>query len=161
VTPVRLISLRLRKTSTMPRMKSTWEDIDLPVLTAAIQYIEDHDYGLLPQAGDLAPILGLTLIEVGKAIKRLDGAYLEMFGTMGGLGSYGVKQIYPEGRRAARQWPSPEGEAEKLIRELQEAADREPDPQRKSKLKAAGAALGDVGVKVVGEVLAKLAAGAM
>lgn len=48
-----------------------------------------------------------------------------------------------------------------MIKELQEAAERESDPARRSRLKAAGTALGDVGVKVVGEVLAKLAGGAM
>lgn len=142
-------------------MEDTWTRIDLPVLAAAIQYIEDHDYGSLPQAYDLAPALGLDADEIGKAIKRLDGVYVEMFGTMGGLSSNGVKEIYPEGRRAVGQWPSPEGVADKLIQELQDAADREVDPVRKSRLKAAGAALADVGVKVVGEVLAKLASGAI
>jgi len=141
-------------------MEDTWARIDRPVLVAAIKYIEDHDFGSMPQAYDLAPELGLDADEVGKAIQRLDGAYIKMFGTMGGLSQNGVEKIYPEARRAVGQWPSPESAARLLMQELRAAEDREADPLRKSRLKAAGSALSDVGVKVLGEVLAKLAAGA-
>jgi hypothetical protein len=36
-------------------LESTWAKIDLPVLAAAVNYIEANDWAQLPQAFDLAP----------------------------------------------------------------------------------------------------------
>jgi hypothetical protein len=41
-----------------------------------VQYIEDHDYGLLRHAYDLASMVGLDPDEVGKALLGLNGEYL-------------------------------------------------------------------------------------
>lgn len=87
-------------TPTVTGVEDTWTRVDLPVLTAAVKYIEDHNYGSWPQAYDLAPDLGLDREEVGKALERLDGTYIEMSATMGGLSHNGVDKIYPEARRA-------------------------------------------------------------
>ncbi|HEX6073909.1 MAG TPA: hypothetical protein VFZ32_01445 [Micromonosporaceae bacterium] len=146
-------------TEGMAMVEPTWEKIDLPVLRAAVQYIEEHDYGSLPQAYDLAPIVGLDADEVGKALLRLDGAYIRSSGTMGGLADQGVDKLYPEARRAVGQWPTPEELADRLIQALSQAAEKEPDEERRGWLKRTAAYLGtagrDIAVEVAGTAIAR------
>lgn len=126
-------------------MESTWEAQDLPVLTAAVKYIEDNDYNLLPQAYDLAPLVGLDADDVGKSLLRLNGVYIEALLVMGGLSQVGVKKLHPRVREAVGQWPSPEQWAESILAGLQEEVEAEPDPGRRTKLKQTAAFLGSAG----------------
>ncbi|MEV2242212.1 hypothetical protein [Micromonospora sp. NPDC049891] len=135
-------------------MTDTWTSIDLPVLKAAVKYIEDRDYGEFPQAYDLAPLLDIDENEVGKAMLRLDGTYIEAFRTGGGLCRTGVRRIYPAARSAVGQWPTPEAVAERLLAALQAAADVESDTEKRSKLKQAAAFLGEGGRDLLVNVLA-------
>ena len=56
-------------------------------------------------------------------------------------------------RRAVGQWPSPEVWVERLVQALHEAAEREPDPERRGRLRAMAEGLGgfarDVAVGVL------------
>ncbi|MEU4576086.1 hypothetical protein [Nonomuraea sp. NPDC023979] len=136
-----------------PTVESTWDRYDRPVLAAAIRYIEERNYQYLPQAYDLAEQLGLDAEEVGKALLRLNGEYIKTSLTGGGLPHAMVEKIYPAGRRAAGQWPSPEQMAEDLIARLQAAAEAEPDPEKKGKLRQTAAFLGTAGKDLFIEVL--------
>jgi hypothetical protein len=142
-------------------MDMTWYTRDLPVLTAALQFLEEHDYTLLPEVSDLAPIIGLDEMDVAKALKALDGEYLETHTTLGGLTSTTVEEVLPAGRRAAGQWPTPELVAERLVAGLEAAAANESDPERKSKLKQTSIFLGSAGkdllINLVASVIARSA----
>jgi hypothetical protein len=60
-------------------------------------------------------------------------------------------------RRAVGAWPTPESIAARLISALDEAADREPDPERKGWLRKTAAYLGNAGrdlaVKIGGSAI--------
>jgi len=61
--------------------------------------------------------------------------------------------VTDEARQAVGQWPSPQVWVERLIQALLEAAEREPDPERKGRLRALAEGLGgfarDVAVGVL------------
>lgn len=55
-------------------------------------------------------------------------------------------------RRAVGAWPTPESIADRLISALDEAADREPDPERKGWLRKTAAYLGNAGRDLAVEI---------
>jgi hypothetical protein len=61
--------------------------------------------------------------------------------------------ITDEARQAVGQWPSPQVWVDRLVQALHEAAEREPDPERKGRLRAMAEGLGgfarDVAVGVL------------
>jgi hypothetical protein len=60
-------------------------------------------------------------------------------------------------------WPGaqPQDLAENLLAVLEERAEQETDPVRKSRLRQVGQTIREIGIPVIGEVLARVAAGAM
>ena len=85
----------------------------------------------------------------------LDGTYLELTKHMtgGDVGPWFVATVYPSARTAVGQWPSGEAWTDRIVKALSEAADREPDETKRSKLRATADALGgfarDVAVGVL------------
>jgi hypothetical protein len=142
-------------------VEPTWDRYDRPVLGAVIRYIEDHHFRLMPQAYDLAPQLDMEAEDVGKALLRLNGEYLKTVAVGGGLSQVLVEKVHSDARRAVGQWPSPEEIAEDLVARLQAAADVEPDPGKRSKLRQTAAFLGSGGkdllIGVLGSVIANQA----
>jgi hypothetical protein len=59
-----------------------------------------------------------------------------------------IEGISERTRRELGSWPSPENLVAQLVTALTEAADREPEPEQKSRLRAAAEALGDVAREV-------------
>jgi hypothetical protein len=139
-------------------MDPTWETLDRPVLTAAVQYIEDHGWERMPQAYDLAPIVGATADEVGKALLRLEGEYIEVFRPLGGLTQVGVNKVHADARRVVGQWPSPADLADSIVAEMQVAADAEPDGDKRNKLKQTAGFLGSSGKDLFVNLLASVIA---
>jgi hypothetical protein len=140
-------------------MQPTWESLDRPVLAAAVQYVEDHDWRKWPQAYDLAPVVGATPEDVGKALLRLNGEYIEASVPLGGLTQVCVDKILGSARRAIGQWPTPESLAERIVEELTTAADAEPDAKNRDKLKQTAVFLGSSGkdlfINILASVIAK------
>ncbi len=54
-----------------------------------------------------------------------------------------IEGVTDEARRAVGQWPSPEVWADRIVRGLLDAADREPDQEQRSRLRAVAEGLGD------------------
>lgn len=142
-------------------MEMTWYTRELPVLAAAIEFLEEHDYDRHPQPIDLAPMVGLEPMEVAKAVKLMDGEYLRAELDLVGLSAITVREVYPAGRRAAGQWPTGELVAQQLVAGLEKAAETETDPERKSKLKQTAVFLGSSGkdllINIAASVIAKSA----
>jgi hypothetical protein len=140
-------------------MESTWAaTIDLRVLEAAVQYMEDNEYGKLPQAYDLAPSLKLSPEELGKSLLRLQDEYIDIYRPGGGLSNVGVQRIRASARRAIGQWPTAERVATRIIQDLDSAAETERDPEQKARLKQTAAFLGSSGKDLLINILASVIA---
>lgn len=133
--------------------RDTWFQIDLPVLDAAVDLFKDQPVS----ADEIAEVTALDEETVGLALSRLDGSFLRVEATYGGWQYASVDEIYPDARRAVGQWPSAEVLAERILSQLTKAADQEPDPAKKSKLRALAKAAGEVGTNAVGGIIATAA----
>ncbi len=116
-------------------MESTWESRDVLVLDAAVRRVDEHGAPPGPTVTQLAKMTGLSVADVGRALAALSGQYVEISRGHGPEGSRRVDGIYPEARRAVGQWPTLEGWADRLIAALTEAADNEPDEQKRGRLR--------------------------
>lgn len=117
-------------------MEDPWTNRDLLVLEAAVRAL-DADLTKFPEGQDLALTTGLEVGDVGRAFKALDGEYMQVAMTMGGPASWHVSAVTSEARRIVGQWPTPEALVDKLINSLNTAAEREEDPEKRTKLRAA------------------------
>ena len=70
---------------------------------------------------------------------------------------HSVRGITDEARRAVGQWPTPEAVADRIVAALLEAAEREPDRQKQTKLRAAAETLGSFGRDLLVNVAANVA----
>jgi hypothetical protein len=136
-------------------MKSTWESRDLPVLDAVVDHFDEHGArGELPTAAYFAERTGLDVAQVDRAVKALSPTYLQAVESLSeGPGHIAVSGITDAARRAVGQWPSPEVWADDIIRALLEAAERESDPERRSRLRATAEGLAGFGRDVLVGVL--------
>jgi hypothetical protein len=131
-------------------MESTWEPRDLPVLEAVVRYFDEHPQGVMLRCEEVAKLAGRDPAEVYRALKILEPTYVRL---ALGLGSPSVRGVTDQARRVVGQWPSAELWVEHLVQALREAAEREPDPERRGRLRALAEGLGgfarDVAVGVL------------
>ena len=103
-------------------------------------------------------MVGLDPEDVGKALLRLDGEYIEASRSFGGLSLVDVDRVHPKARRAVGQWPSPMDLAERVLGGIQEAAESELDEKR-GKLRQTAAFLDSSGkdlfINLLASVIAK------
>jgi hypothetical protein len=130
-------------------MESTWETRDLPVLDAIVRYFDEHDGPEIPDVETFARITGMDPGQVARAVRALSPRFIKTAATMGGLMHVAIMGVTDEARQAVGQWPSPELWADRIIQALREAADREPDPARKSRLRATAEGLASFGRDVL------------
>jgi hypothetical protein len=141
----------------------TWTSRELPVLQAMVEYLDDPAHTHIGPAG-IAELSGLDEDQVVRALRALAEATPPFI-----QGSQPAQCTYPvlvtgvseRARRAVGQWPSGEQLAEELLRRLQQAADDEPDPERRGRLRQATTVLGGVARDVVVEVASAVAARSM
>jgi hypothetical protein len=135
-------------------MESTWEPRDLPVLDAVVRYFDEHPQGVMLSCKEVADLAGRDPTDVYRALKILQPTYLRLAEGLGhGPTSSSVRGVTDEARRAVGQWPSAEMWVDRLVAALREAAEREPDPERRGRLRAMAEGLGgfarDVAVGVL------------
>jgi hypothetical protein len=134
-------------------MESTWETRDLPVLDAIVRYFDQHDGPEIPDVETFAKRTEIDPGQVGRAVRALSPRFIKTQATLGGLTEVGIMGVTDEARQVVGQWPSPEVWVDRLAEALREAAEREPDPERKSRLRAMAEGLGgfarDVAVGVL------------
>jgi hypothetical protein len=140
-------------------MESTWETRDLPVLEVVVRYFDENAGMLYPQVHDLVEITGQEPMEVYRALKALEPDYVRLQEVMSGgdPNPHTVRAITSEARRAVGQWPTPEGLADRIVAALLEAAEREPDEKKRTKLRAAAETLGSFGRDLLINVAANVA----
>lgn len=136
--------------------------VDLPVLEAAARLEEGDDahFGLDALVAETA----FENATVKESLRRLEGSYVT-FTAMAGDGDplMAVRNVrlLPAGRRATRQWPSPEETVTALAEALNAAAESETDAQQASRLRNAATAVGgvsrDLATNIAATVLARFA----
>ena len=134
-------------------MESTWETRDLPVLDAIVRYYDEDDSAQIPDVQTFAEITGMDPSQVARAVRALSPRFIKTGPSMGGLMDVAIMGVTDEARQVVGQWPSPEVWVDRLAEALREAAEREPDPERRGRLRAMAEGLGgfarDVAVGVL------------
>lgn len=134
-------------------MKDTWFSRDLPVLDAAVSLLDEG----VPhtRVSAIAERSGLEVDDVASALLALRDEYLDLLVT-GDPAAWIVRRVTSGARRAVGQWPSPENVVDALAEAFGSAADQEPDPERKGRLRQVAGFLGSTGRGVATEVVSKV-----
>lgn len=117
-------------------MEPTWFGRDLPVLEAVVAMLEN---GPMVTEAAIVEATGRDLADVRRALGALDGAYVHRGSEMAG---FYVDAVTAEARRAVGQWPTGESLVSQLVEGLTAAAEKEVDPERKSRLRQVAGLLG-------------------
>jgi hypothetical protein len=110
-------------------------------------------------AGQVAGMTGLPLDDVAAAFYALEGDYVvQVLARMGNpADGLHVKQVTGDARRAVGQWPTADSLVTQLTEAFSAAADRESDPEQKTRLRKLAELLGgasrDIVVNVVNQVV--------
>lgn len=127
-------------------MEETWTSRDLPVLRAIVEVFERT--GRVMHPNEIVQQSGLTGDQVERALNALEGENPPFITKLDRRASGGISLIgRPTGhaRRAVGAWPSAETMADQIVQALEEAAEREPDTERKSWLRQSASYLGNAG----------------
>lgn len=123
---------------------SVWVSRDFPVLAASATAC---DLGSSPRVGDLAEATGLEVHAVRRSVVALERTdYVRLERRYGGV--VGVRDVTGKAYSATGLHPDGEDALQTLVRMLQEAADRTPDAEEKTRLRRAANALGDIAGQV-------------
>lgn len=136
---------------------STWEDRDLPVLCAIVEMADAGAWHIEPE--EIAQRIGFDENLVNVALWALAAETPPHFeyedvSTFGGRAMAGIRNPTGHARRTVKTWPTPEDLADRLTRALAQAADDEPDAEKRSKLRAAASWFGNAGRDVLVDVTA-------
>jgi hypothetical protein len=135
-------------------MEETWASRDLPVLDAAVRLLED-DYEV--HVADIAARTGFDVGTVAASLDALEGEYVvEVSRTMGDPSVWFITKVTATARRAVGQWPAPEGLVDQLAAAFAAAAEKEPDPEEKGRLRQVAGFLGSAGRDVATDVVSKV-----
>ncbi|PZM98423.1 MAG: hypothetical protein DIU79_00105 [Actinobacteria bacterium] len=138
----------------MEDIEDTWFSRDLPVLKAVVQLIDKE--GPLLDMEKVEEITGFDTETVDRALVALRDEYPPLFVKPSGAGNRRVAVIMNvtgEARRRVGQWPTPETLAEKVVAEILERAENEPDPQKRGWWKALGEWVANTGSNTVSALL--------
>jgi hypothetical protein len=134
-----------------------WSQRDLPVLRACVEHYDDpnaHRSKL-----DLKTTTGLSDDQISRALNALGLAeppYLKIARSIGRIEPGFVLGVTERAYRAVGAWPTAEGLAANLAEAFDRAADAEPDPEQKSKLKSIAGWLGGAGRSIAVDVATRL-----
>jgi hypothetical protein len=144
--------------TTASGISDTWASRDLPILAAALRRL---DAGEDPSLEDIRADAGLTVAQLAAGLKALEGAsppYIEVGYTGGWTDDQAngwVDRVSERARRELGAWPSAASLVADLVEALSAAADAEPEPERKSRLRTAADFLGGAARDVAVSVLAQ------
>lgn len=137
-------------------MESMWES-DRRVLAAVVTLYER--FGQPLRVSDVRTELGDEPDDnaLTQSLRRLaDHGYIEGIGSWQ-AGILRIKRVTEKGLRASGFWPSQDEAFERMLRALEEAAEREPDPERKSKKRMIAEAFARAGREIGIEVISAAA----
>ena len=139
-------------------MDSTWESRDLPVLEAVVEACDRETYA---DPGAMTRATGLAYEEVQRALRALSAEQPRLFTAQSQANGdiFLVTGATGEARRRVGAWPTPESLADRIVEAVNEAAERTADPERRTLLREAGRALGNVGQAALAGVMANVLTG--
>lgn len=117
-------------------MENTWGTRDLPVLQAVVDIYEETGHAIRPKA--IETKTGFEADTVQKALRALRSEEPPFFTNVtAAMGGIVVVIGAPTGhaRRQAGAWPTPEALAQRLIEQLNDAADGSGDEEQRGALK--------------------------
>lgn len=123
-------------------------------MEAVIELHESRQMGGC-SAGEIVERTGLSPEDVRRALIALNGTYLDLYRSAGDPAAWSITKIYPDARRAARQWPTAESMVDQLIAALDRVGADTADPEERSRLAAARRSLTELGRSLLVEVAAK------
>lgn len=138
-------------------MEDTWVDRDLPVLDVIVRLLDAGSF--MVTVRDIAAETGFEPETVDRAISALEGPFVveyEQFATAGNPNPWRVRKVTAAARQAVGQWPTPESLVERFAEAFGNAAEEEPDTERKGRLREVAAFLGSTGRGVATEVVSKV-----
>jgi hypothetical protein len=140
-------------------MEPSWEARDVPVvLGAVVRYYTEHPQGqgVMLTCQKVADLTDLDPADVYRALKRLGPTYVRLVEGLARTPSgCSVAGVTDAARRAVGQWP--ESLADGIIRGLLDAAEREPDQAKRTRLRDAADALGAFGRDLLVNIIANVA----
>lgn len=116
------------------------------MLTAIVEVFESTGRAMRPN--EIVEQSGLAADQVEAALRALESEDPPFISKLERRASGGISLVgLPTGhaRRAVGAWPTPESIADRLVSALDEAADHEPDPERKGWLRNTATYLGNAG----------------
>jgi hypothetical protein len=126
-------------------LDDVWFTRDLPVLRAVARLVDAPKYGGSPYLGQVVPASGLPKPEVQAAARALETAgYVEVLTTYSGE-IVRFTGISGEARRLAGLWPTPQGEWERLLEQLDARARNAPTDVERGRWRAMADAAGAIG----------------
>ena len=127
-------------------LPDTWFTRDLPVLRAIARLVDTPEHGGSPYLlGAVVPASGLPKAEVVVAAKALASAgYIEPLTNHAG-DIVRVTAISAEARRLAGLWPTPQGEWDRLLEQVEARAANAPIDVERQRWRALADAAGAVG----------------
>jgi hypothetical protein len=137
-------------------VEDTWASRDLPVLDATVRLLENN---FVVYVRDIAAETGIDPRDVDRALTALDGEYIgdyEQFATAGDPNPWHVGRVTAAARRVVGQWPTAESLIDRLAEAFSTAADREADPEKKSRLRSIAGMLGGAGYQIAVDVAARV-----
>lgn len=112
-------------------LADTWYARDFLILREVARRIEA---GESLQTSDIAETLGIDPRVAGKAGSRLKEDGFVKGGEAMGRGVIRFIDVTARGRREVGQWPSPDTAADRLMAALEQAIDRAPEGEQKTRL---------------------------
>jgi hypothetical protein len=136
-------------------MEDTWASRERPVLDAVVRLLETKPEVL---ATAIAAETGFEVDVVGRSLLALEGVYITKIAKPWGYHpeAWRVSGVTPDARRAVGQWPTPESLVDRLAEAFGNAADDEPDPERKGRIRQVAGFLSTTGRDVATEVVSKI-----
>jgi hypothetical protein len=108
--------------STPQPLADTWFTRDLPVLRAIVRLIDEPPHGSAPYLGAVVPASGLAKPQVVSAANALVTAGLAEALTNHAGEIVRFTAVSAEARRLTGLWPTPQGEWERLLEQLEARA---------------------------------------
>jgi hypothetical protein len=144
------------------RPVDTWVDRDLPVLRFLVERFDDPRAVAVRDFREIAEATGLTGDQIERAVFALavTASPPYVLGTPVAEIPYPIPTgVTERARRAAGAWPTPESFAEEFVTGLAAAIEREPDPEKRSRLRtllgSAGGAVKDLSVEVAAAMISR------
>jgi predicted ArsR family transcriptional regulator len=138
-------------------MEDTWFSRDLPVLDATVRLLDEGNF--LARVVDIAEATGLDVRAVDRALDALEGRYVVKYNkqaTGGHPDTWYVTKVTAAARQTVGQWPTAASVTARLAEAFGSAAESEPDPEKRSRLRQVAGFLQSTGRDVATEVVSKV-----